>query len=120
MFATTSMPSLTHTPRCDSAAIFASLEHAIAVHQHALYTHHAATGARTQQVYPTDGAQQEPSAMPDSIGAPGSWTHSVVHSQSCADRVMVARDTTKQVLFQRILKKQALKQELERLAEINR
>jgi hypothetical protein len=93
------------------AQSFASLEHTIAMHQQALYYH--AAGARNHQLYPADGAQQGPSARPASVGGPGSCRHSVVHSQGYAD-------TTKQALFQSILKKQGLKQEVERLAERNR
>jgi hypothetical protein len=104
---------------CPSAASFASFEHTIAMHHHALYTHRSAAGARTQQPYPADGAQQGLSARPASGGGAGSCTPSVVHSQGYADHV-AARATTKQALFQSILKNQALKQEVERLAESNR
>jgi hypothetical protein len=100
--------------QCPSAASFASLEHTIVMHHRALYYHHSDTKARTQQLYPAGGAQQGPSAMPASVGGAGVCTHTVVHSQGYADH------TTKQALFQSILKKQALKQEVERLAVINR
>jgi hypothetical protein len=61
---------------------------------------------------PADGAQQGPSAMPSLRGG-GSCTPSVVQSQGYADHVVV-RETTKQALLHSILKKQALKQEVER------
>jgi hypothetical protein len=105
---------------CASAASFASLEHTIAMRQQALYYQRSAVGWRTQQLYPADdGAQQRPPVRPATIGGAGSCTHSVVHSQGFADHVVV-RDTTKQALFESIPKKQALKQEVGRLAEKNR
>jgi hypothetical protein len=81
--------------------------------------HHSAAGGGTQQLYPVDGVQQGPSAMPASVRGAGSCTPSVVHSQGYADHVVV-RDTTNQALFQGILKKQALKQEVERIFERDR
>jgi hypothetical protein len=88
---------------CASAANFASLEHAIAI----------SPFCQTQQLYPADGAQQGSSDMPPSLRGGGSCTPSVVQSQCYADHVVVC-ETTKQALFQSILKKEALKQEVER------
>jgi hypothetical protein len=105
---TTSMSPLTHAHR----------QRTLRHWNMSLPYHHSATGAHTQQLYPADGAQQGPSAMPPSLRGGGSCTPSVVQSQGYADHVV--RETTKQALFQSILKKQALKQEVERLVESNR
>jgi hypothetical protein len=87
---------------CATDASIASLEHTIAMQQHALCYHLSVAGGRNQQLYPADGTQQGPSVRPASVGGAG----------SCIPTV--------EALFQSIFKKQAIKQEIERLAERNR